>query len=229
MIMLYSPLVIHMNNIPLFSSQGGTAALILREIPFSKKAYILLEIVVEENLSEMIAECAAFCRACGAEKCYVSYKDAPLPCPHAYDILQMSLQKSQLPQAQPIQLVGIQEDNDSIYLKLYNRCFSDVSGAAAYDSRQIQRIYLLRQQAFLALLPDGTPFGFGELHENELSAIGVLPEYRGRGYDLAINLLSHCPGPELTLTVASDNPSALRLYEKLGFHQDCILSSWYIA
>ena len=128
-----------------------------------------------------------------------------------------------------MKLVGIQEDNDTFYINLYNACFSSVSGAAFYDRKQVERIYLLHQKAFLALTEDGTPFGFGELHENELAAVGVLPEYRGRGYDLTLSLLAHCPGPEITLTVASDNPAALRLYEKLGFRQQNLESSWYKA
>ncbi len=213
----------------MFSSQGGTASLILREIPFSKKAYIILGTVVEENLDAMIRECRSFCRACGAEICYISRPGGSLPLPHAHDILRLSAKKADLPQGESVSLAGIQEDNDSIYISLYNQCFSDVSGAAFYDRKQIQRIYLLRQKAFLALLPDGTPYGFGELHDNELSAIGVLPEYRGRGYDLALALLRHCPGPEITVTVASDNPAALRLYEKLGFRMAETVSKWYKA
>lgn len=211
----------------MFSSQGGTAALILREIPFTQKAYILLELVVEENLSAMISECAAFCRLCGARQCFVSRKADPLPLPHAYDIIEMEIEKNALPTGAPVSLVGIQEDNDSIYLNLYNRCFSSVSGAAAYDRSQLRRIYLLHQKAFLALLPDGTPFGFGELHENELAAVGILPEYRGRGYDLTLSLLAHCPGPRITLTVASDNLSAQRLYQRIGFQKTRVVSSWY--
>ena len=220
-----------MNNIPMFLSQGGTAALILREIPYSQKAYILLETVIPENLELMIRECASFCRACGAEQCFVTWKNAPgpLPLPHAHDILRLTMEKSALPLGNPVQLVPIQENNDSIYLSIYNKCFSAVSGAAFYDRKQIQRIYLLHQQAFLALTEDDTPFGMGELHENELAAIGVLPEFRGKGYGLALELLSRCPGPELSLTVASDNPAALRLYEKIGFTKQETVSSWYLA
>ena len=39
-------LVIFMNNIPVFTGQGGTATLILREIPVSQRAYILLRTVL---------------------------------------------------------------------------------------------------------------------------------------------------------------------------------------
>lgn len=226
--MLYLPLVIHMNNIPLFASQGGTASLVLREIPFTGKAYIILQLIVEEKLPEMIAECCGFCRSCGATECFVSRGDGDdLPIPVAYETIRMTVHKNLLPPGEPVTLAPIQEANDSIYIRLYNQCFAHVSGAAAYDRKQIQRIYLLHQKAFLALLPDGTPFGFGELHDNELAAVGVLPEYRGRGHDLTLALLAHCPGPVCSLTVASDNLRALRMYEKLGFQQEEVVSRWY--
>lgn len=220
-----------MNNIPLFSAAGGTATLILREIPYSKKAYILLMTVVPENLDQMIHECVSFCRMCGAESCYITRKDCsdPLPLPHSHDIFLLSVNKASLPTGKPVKLLGIQEDNDSFYINLYNRCFDSVSGAAFYDRKQVERIYLLHQKAFLAITEDGIYCGFGELHENELAAIGVLPEFRGMGYDLCLSLLAHCPGPEITLTVASDNPAALRLYEKLGFQKIKTESVWYKA
>lgn len=227
--MLYFILVMTMNNIPMFLSQGGTAALVLREIPYSGKAYVLLQTVIPDRLPAMVGECKAFCRTCGAEQVFVSWKDGTLELPHAHDILNMRIQKENLPQGKPVKLQPICEANDSIYVNIYNRCFGQVSNAAFYDRKQIQRIYLLHQQAFLALTEEGAPFGIGELHENELAAIGVLPEYRGRGYDLALSLLNRCPGPELTLTVASDNAPALRLYEKLEFRVAGVASRWYLA
>lgn len=213
----------------MFLSQGGTAALILREIPYSQKAYVLLQTVQPQRLMPMVQECAAFCKACGAQQVFVSQQAQPLPLPHAHDILKMAVYQDTLPQGRPVTLQPICEANDNIYLKIYNTCFSQVSNAAFYDQKQLQRIYLLRQQGFLALMPDGTPFGMGELHENELAAIGVLPEYRGQGYDLALSLLHRCPGSEITLTVASDNYPALRLYEKLEFRVTGLASRWYHA
>lgn len=222
-------LVIRMNNIPMFLSQGGTASLVLREIPYSGKAYVLLQTVIPDRLPMMIEECCGFCKTCGAQQIFFSWKDGSLPLPKDHDILNLTVQKSALPLGTPVSLQPICEANDSIYISIYNKCFSNVSNAAFYDRKQIQRIYLLHQQAYIALTEAGTPFGIGELHENELAAIGVLPEYRGQGFDLALSLMERCPGPEITLTVASDNTAALRLYEKLGFHVSGIASSWYLA
>lgn len=219
-----------MNNIPIFMSQGGTATLILQEIPHKRTAYILLRTTLPESLQLMIDECAAFCRDCGAEHCFVAAPehDTALPGPRTHTILRMTVNKSSLPlQQEPFFLKPITPDNDSIYQRIYNRCFQQVSNAVTYDRAQIQRIYREKQQAFLALTPDSTPCGIGELHGNVLAAVGLLPEYRGHGRDLVLELLQHCPGPEITLTVASDNPAALKIYQSLGFAVTGTESVWY--
>lgn len=215
-----------MNNIPVFLSQGGTATLILREIPFSGRAYILLRTVEKPDL--LIRECLDFCRGCGAAACFFTGSEFLVRYPHAYDILRLSLDCSDLPPGPLCPLVPVGPGNDSLYLSVYNRCFAHVSGAAAYDQKQLQRIYRERQQAFLAF-EGQTAWGIGEIHGNVLAAIGLLPEYRGRGEILARSLLSRCPGPAVTLTVASDNQRALGLYEKLGFHVAGLESRWYLG
>ena len=219
-----------MKNIPVFISQGGTATLILTEIPHRGIAYVVLRTVIPGGLSPMLQECAAFCHSCGAKLCFVSPGDTgeQLPFPHAYDIYHLRIAKSSLPILDsPISLTPINPDNDTIYQQIYNQCFQSVSHALTYDRSQIDRIYRCGQQAFLALTNTGTPCGIGELHENELAAVGLLPDYRGCGMELTLSLLAHCPGPEITLTVASDNLPALKLYSKLGFSVCGIESKWY--
>lgn len=221
-------LVIFMNNIPVFTAQGGTATLILREIPISGKAYVLLRTVLpgmEENLA---AECASFCRMCGAEEIFASWADGDLPfLPPTYDIYLLHVSKSALPEGKPVQLVPMTPENDAIYQRIYNRCFSHVSHALSYDRGQIARIYREHQRAFLALDAENRPYGIGELHGNELAAVAVLPKCRGTGTDLALSLLRLCPGEDLKVTVASDNEAAMHLYEKLGFHMSGVESKWF--
>ena len=120
-------------------------------------------------------------------------------------------------------------ENDPVYQRVYNRCFVGVSHAMTYDRAQIRRIYQMDQRAFLACTSDGTPLGMGELHGSELAAVGLLPEFRGQGLsrDLTLALLRLCPGPELTLTVASDNAPALGLYDGLGFRVRETESRWW--
>ncbi len=221
-------LVIFMNNIPVFTAQGGTATLILREIPVSEKAYVILRTVLPGMEEALVNECASFCRMCGATQIFAAWEEGDLSfLSPAYEIYLLHVAKSALPVGNPAALVPMAPDNDAIYQRIYNRCFLGVSHALSYDRRQIARIYREGQQAFLALDENSKPYGIGELHGDELAAIAVLPKYRGRGTDLAISLLRLCPGEDLHVTVASDNGAAMGLYEKLGFHLMGIESKWF--
>lgn len=221
-----------MNNIPVYVSPGGTATLILREIPHQKTAYILLRTVLPGRLPELIQDCLSVCRGFGAERCLLSCEDPSItvPLPHAYDILSLRVQKDALPPlTAPMDLIPISPENDSIYQRIYNQCFRTVSHALTYQKDQLERIYRSGHLAFLAQTPEGIPCGMGELHGNELAAVGLLPEYRGQGKRLTLSLLAHCPGPEITLTVVSDNERALHLYDTLGFTVSGKESTWYQA
>ena len=151
---------------------------------------------------------------------------------HAYDTLRFHVWKHTLPSSfSPYPLEPMTPENDAIYQRVYNRCFRNVPGAATYDRSEIRRIYAQAQQAYLALDSEGHPCGMGELHGSELAAVGLLPEYRGKGLssDLTLTLLSLCPGPEITLTVSSINTAALSLYDRIGFTVCGKISMWYSA
>lgn len=221
-----------MNNIPVYLSQGGTATLILREIPHKKTAYIILRSFLPQMLPLMIQDCVDFCKGCGAEQCLLSSEDpdVKISLPKAYEILIMQGNKAQLPPLDtPAILSPVTPENDSIYQRIYNQCFGTVSHALTYEHAQLERIYREGHHAFLALTPEEQPWGMGELHTNELAAVGILPEFRGQGKRLTLSLLRHCPGPELTLTVVSDNQKAIGLYEALGFRITGTESTWYQA
>ena len=229
--MVYCHTVIFMKNIPVFMASGGTATLILSEIPHRAVAYVRLLTVRQREA--LITECAAFCRECGAETVLFSHGTEVLPgLRHCHDMLRLRVKKALLPPPEiPFHLAPMTEENDAVYQRAYNRCFADVTGAATYDRAQIRRIYEQSQLAFLALDSSGVLQGMGELHGNELAAVGLLPEYRGRGRsrDLVLTLLKECPGPEIELTAASDNEPALSLYDSLGFTVCGTISAWYMA
>ena len=221
-----------MNNIPVYFSKGGTATLVLREIPYTGIAYVVVRTVFPGALSELIADCGNFCRECGAKGCYLSMADGEAVelLPHSYDIYSMKGSKSLFPSAPaPFHLEQVTTQNDKTYLDLYNRCFHGVTHAMTYDYGQLQRIHRTGQKAFIVYDSHGQSCGMGELHESELAAVGLLPEFRGKGLSLplTLQLLSHCPGDTVTLTVVSDNDAAIALYESLSFRITAIESRWY--
>ena len=66
-----------------------------------------------------------------------------------------------------------------------------------------------------------------KLTEEGLEGIAVLPEFRGLGYDLAATVLQMVPRKTVSLKVASDNPRARRLYDRLGFRETGLVSRWW--
>jgi len=61
-----------MRNIPIFDTPYGVASLVLKEIPYSSKAYITVQSCLD--LDQLLEECVSFCRAVGAEEIYAKVK-----------------------------------------------------------------------------------------------------------------------------------------------------------
>jgi len=216
-----------MKNIPIFTGSTGTASLTLEEIPYRHCAYVTLHSILSGGLETLLAECRTFCVQAGAKRVLVS-ADEPLDfLPHVHDMLELVCRKTELPPlAAPVALERVTEENGEAFLCCYNRLFSKLDNAAFYTRDRFQCL-LAEREAYFALY-GGARAGIGELSQNELRAIGVLPAFRGLGYPLALTLLHRLEGPELTLCVSSSNERALDLYDRLGFHVRRTLSRWYL-
>lgn len=215
-----------MQNIPIFTGVHGMASLILKEIPTSGRAYVLVRSVWKDDLAGLLAEGRAFCRAAGAETVYGSWDCRTLPAEHAYDVWELTLAREDLPQpTQPLALTPLSGENGGDYLSVYNCCFQALPGHASYDQRDLQRL-LGKSLAFL-VYRQGVPAAVAEVGENRLEAIGVLPAFRGLGYPLALAVLQRLPGPTLTVRVASTNGPALALYRRIGFGAARTVSRWW--
>lgn len=214
-----------MKNIPVFTGTHGTASLIFQEIPISGKAYVLIR-SVWTTLPGLLEECSQFCRAVGAEQIFASYGTEELPGTHAYDLIAMTCAKAALPlPAAEVELEPLTPENGEAYLQIYNRCFAAVSGAATYGQKDLRRLYD-RDLAWL-VRKNGTYAAVAEISEEGLEGIAVLPEFAGLGYDLAAAVLQMVPRSTVSLKVASDNPRARRLYDRLGFRESGIVSRWW--
>ena len=217
-----------MRNIPIFTAENGITSLILREIPYSRRAYVLVRSVWNGQAEALLRECALFCRAAGAEEVYASYELEPLPAAPAYSMLQMVCPAGMLPlPEQFVELQPVTADTLQDYRAIYNRCFRQLPGAAAYGQEDVQRLidsgtgWLVRQ--------DGLWAGVVETGAQTLEGIGILPEFRGLGYRTAVTALQPMRNGEIRLKVSDHNSSALRLYARMGFQRETILSRWWLV
>ena len=85
-----------MKDIPVFSCPDGIATLILREVPFRGEGYILVRGVFG-TLEGLLAECAGFCRAAGAERLFAAGEADFSGYPAAIRILGRSAPRESLP------------------------------------------------------------------------------------------------------------------------------------
>lgn len=213
-----------MKNIPMFTSAYGIATLILREIPWSGSAYVLVRSVWNDQTAALLEECRGFCRAVGAKAVFAAYDTEELPAEHAYDMLHMTRPKAGLPEA-VLELLPLTRENSAAYLEIYNRCFVEVPSAASYDQSSLEPLY---GEDLVWLVKRGEVYaGVAEISKEGLEAVAVLPEFRGMGYDLALSVLHMVPSPVLRLKVASTNTRAIALYQRLGFRVDGVEKRWF--
>ena len=191
-----------MKNIPMFTSPYGVATLILREIPWSGSAYVLVRSVWNDQTASLLEECRGFCRAVGAKEIFAAYDAEELPAKPAYDMIRMMRPKAGLPAGEKLELEPLTRENSAAYLEIYNRCFVKVPSAASYDQTSLEPLY-----------------------DEDLA---WRPAYRGLGRNLALAVLQMVPSPVLHLKVASTNTRAIALYQRLGFTAECVEKRWFL-
>ena len=213
-----------MKDIPVFTGAHGIATLVLKEIPWSGCGYVIVR-SVWDDAAAFLEECLGFCRACGAEQVYASWGLAELPAPHGYDMVELQMKKSELPQGRNIEIEELTKETGRMFLNVYDRCFQSVPNAASYSEKDVAR--LLGEETAYLVFRDGVCAAIAEISKEGLEAVAVLPAYRGLGYDLTRTVLERVPSLTLKLKTASTNERALRLYKRLGFQQTAVLSRWW--
>lgn len=213
-----------MKDIPVFTGTHGVATLVLKQVPWSGCAYVLVR-SVWTDAAAFLQECLGFCRACGAERVYASWELEELPGEHAYDMLQMQMEKAALPQMDAVAVESVTRENADDFLTLFNHLFCPVPNAVAYTDKDLSR--LAAEQTGFLVYQGGEPVALAEISKQALEAIAVAPRAKGLGYPLAVTVMEMVPSKTITLKVASTNEPALRLYARLGMKQTAVLSRWW--
>lgn len=209
-----------MRNIPVFTTQFGVASLVLKEIPYTKAAYVHLQSAVDPV--PLLEECRDFCRAVGAEKVYATGEGIPESYPVYTEILEMQVLKENLPDSEAM-LFPVQEETLERWRQSYNQRMSGVPNAAWMDQEDARE--MLSKGGGYFVHEDGVAIGIGMVQDDMLMAVASLKKGSGRKVVLALSEL--VKGDVVRLEVASVNWTAVRLYENLGFLVTHKKSVWY--
>ena len=213
-----------MKDIPVFTGAHGTASLILKQVPFSGCAYVIVR-SIWTNAAAFLDECLGFCRAVGAEQAYATWEQAELPLPHGYDMVRMQMEKKDLPSAEPLDLQPVTAQTAREYRTLYNEAFRSVPNSVACTEEDTKR--LIREETGFLVFRGGEAVALAEISQKALEAIAVSPGAKGLGFPLAVAALQMVPCATVQLKAASSNARAMALYERLGMKQTAVLSRWW--
>lgn len=209
-----------MKDIPMFTSEFGVASLILREIPYQKKAYIRIR--ASQDLERLLRECEMFCRMVGAEEIFASGHEGLEKYPVYTDIIKMSVCKKDLPSTNAATEPVI-DVTAGRFCDIYNDKVIHIPNAAWMDKTDL-RDMMERKEGYYVRKGDSI-IGIGRVYGNELRFLAALEP--GAGADTVIALSGLAEAEIITLEVATANEKAISLYMRLGFAQEQHLSRWY--
>ncbi len=209
-----------MRDMPVFTTEHGVASLVLREIPYRKRAHIKLQATREPE--QLLAECVAFCQACGAEWIdaagHLSLEKYPL----ITSIHLMQRPREGLTRADA-QLFPVTQGTVKQWLDICNERMAHVPNSAWMDSRDGKE--MLQKGDGYFVHKQGTLLGIGRASVDTIDVvISLVP---GAGETVVKALAELLTEDTVKLQVASENQRAVRLYERLGFVQTKELSRWY--
>lgn len=209
-----------MRDIPLFTSQYGTASLILREIPYRASAYV--RILEAETAEALVGECVEFCKLAGAEKIYGTGHPFLESFPFHTQILRMTRPKAGMPETDAT-LVPVTAQTLEAWRELYNHKMAGVPNSAYMTRKDAEQ--MLKSGDGYFVRRGNQLLGLGMAAGEELKAVASLVP--GAGRDVTAALCRILTGEQITLEVASENRKATELYRRLGFAIAAQISAWH--
>lgn len=209
-----------MKDIPVFDTVFGVASLILREIPYRKRAHIKLQSTMDPEA--LLAECVSFCRMCGAEWIDAAGHPYLEKYPLITALFDMQCSRESIGETDAC-LSPVTEETVNRWLEIYNQRMADIPNAAYMDASDGKSLLKTGDGYFVHR--DGKLLGIGKASGDLIDA--VIAAEPGMGETVVRALASILTGDTVRLTVAEANKRALRLYQRMGFLQTCERGRWY--
>lgn len=209
-----------MKDIPIFTTEYGVASLVLKEIPYQGSAYVIIRDSLEPE--KLIGECASFCRACGAEEIYATGHAALETWPFYAAMWEMRCMASALPETDAA-LWPVQEETVEEWRAIYNKKVRRVPNGAWMTSADAAQ--MLKKGDGYFIHRGGMLLGIGRAQADTIDWVASVQP--GAGREVVAALSSLLTEETVTLTAASTNEKAVRLYESLGFIKAKEISRWY--
>lgn len=209
-----------MKDIPIFDTENGVASLFLQEIASRQRAHIKIRSSLEPE--KFLEECIGFCRACGAEWIDASGHDYLEQYPLITALYAMACPKSAIAEADAC-LFPVTEETMEQWVKIYNDRMADIPNCVWLDQSQAREMiaegdcYFIHQK--------GELIGIGSASGGMIHTVATVK--KGVGEIAVRALVSLLDTDTVTLHVASENPRAIRLYERMGFVVTKELTRWY--
>ena len=210
-----------MKDIPFFQTEYGVAALVLKEIPYQQAAYITVLDAWEPEA--LLDECRSFCRMCGAERIYATGHAVLETRPLYTAMWEMQCGAEGLGDTDAA-LWPVQEETLEQWRSIYNEKVRRLPNGA-WMSQRDGRDMLSKGDGYF-VHRGGELLGIGRASGDCLDWVASVAPGAGRD---VVHALAHALCSDTTkLTVASENPKALALYESLGFVKTKELSKWFV-
>lgn len=209
-----------MKDIPFFTTQYGAASLTLSQIPYTGDSYIRIQSVLDGM--RLLQECVDFCRAAGASRVYATGDEVTMHYPFHTQIWRMCCERACIPKTDAV-LVSVNDDTLEQWRTIHNDKMRYVPNAAFMNLSAANK--LLETCSAYYVVRKGQTLGIGAVEGAEIRAIASTVS--GSGKDIVSALNSALTGEIAFVEVASENHTAIGLYERMGFVQDQLIAQWH--
>ncbi|MBR4290007.1 MAG: hypothetical protein IKT52_05130 [Oscillospiraceae bacterium] len=209
-----------MKDFPMFTTDFGVASLVLKEIPYQGCAYIMIRSALQPE--ELLQECVSFCRMCGAERIYATGHEILQTKPYFATMVEMRCAVTSLPDTDAA-LFPVQERTLREWLEIYNKKIIHIPNGAWMTEADGKKM-LERGDGYF-VHRNGQLLGIGMAAADTIDWVASV--HPGAGRDVVLALAHAVTADVVSLTVASENQKARKLYESLGFLKTREISRWY--